>query len=376
MTTPASQPTTAAQPEVPAQPGPPTAEQTTVDALTERLFEAGLGAIDLMSIYLGERLGLYRALDGGGSLTAEQVAARTGVHERYVREWLEQQAVTGLLGCDASGRTFTLPEATREVMLDEHSLAFLAPLGKLLVSSASQMPALLEAYRTGGGVSWSQFGADMREAQASMNRPWFEHRLGEALAGVPDVDRVLRRPGARIADLGCGGGWSSIALARAYPDATVEGFDVDEPSIEMAMRHAAEADVADRARFHHVDVGSSHIGGGYDGVFAFECVHDLARPVDFLAMARRATAPGGVTIVMDEAVHPEFSAPGDDLERFMYGVSLVVCLPDGMSSQPSAATGTVMREGVLRRYARDAGFSDLAVLPIEDFSFFRFYRLV
>jgi hypothetical protein len=128
-------------------------------------------------------------------------------------------------------------------------------------------------------------------------------------------------------------------------------------------------------RFHHADVGSSHIGERYDGVFAFECVHDLARPIDFLAMARRALAPGGVAIVMDEAVQPEFTAPGDALERFMYGVSLVVCLPDGMSAQPSAATGTVMREGTLRRYAQDAGFSDVAALPIEDFAFFRFYRL-
>lgn len=374
MTSSTSQATTRTQPGVPAQPGAPVAEQQTTDALVDRLFGAAIGAVDLLAVYLGDRLGLYRAL-ADGDATAEQLAARAGVHERYAQEWLEQQAVTGLLQYDAARGSFSMPVATREVMLDEHSLAFLAPLGQMLVASARQLPALLEAYRSGHGVSWSQFGADMREAQAALNRPWFEHRLGDALAGVAAVDGVLRRPGARIADLGCGGGWSSIALANAYPEATVDGFDVDAPSVEMAVRHAADAGVADRVRFHHVDVATDHIGDRYDGVFAFECVHDLSRPVEFLGMARRATAPGGVTIVMDEAVQPEFAAPGDELERFMYGVSLVVCLPDGMSSQPSAATGTVMREGTLRRYAQQAGFSDVEVLPIEDFAFFRFYRL-
>ncbi len=183
---------------------------------------------------------------------------------------------------------------------------------------------------------------------------------------------VLSRRGARIADLGCGGGWSSIALARAYPEATVDGYDVDGPSVALATTHAADAGLAERARFHHVDVSGSDVGEGYDAVFAFECVHDLSAPVEFLATARRATAADGVTVVMDEAVQPEFTAPGDDLERLMYGFSLLVCLPDGMSSQPSAATGTVMREGTLRGYAQAAGFADVEVLPVEDFGFFRF----
>ena len=349
----------------------------TVDDLAERLFGAALGAFDLLAVHIGDRLGLYRALAEGGELTPDELAARAEVHERYAREWLEQQAVTGLLTVrsDGDARRFALPAATREVLLDTGSLAYLAPLARMLAASAVQMPALLDAYRTGGGVSWDALGPDARESQADMNRPWFEHRLAGAMAGTPEVHDVLIRPGARIADLGCGGGWSSIALARAYPESTVDGYDVDAPSVAMATRNAAAAGLQERVRFHRADVAGSDVGTGYDGVFAFECVHDLAAPVQFLATARRATAPGGVTVVMDEAVQPEFTAPGDETERLMYGFSLLVCLPDGMSQQPSAGTGTVMRESTLRDYARAAGFDDVGVLPVEDFGIWRFYRL-
>lgn len=347
------------------------------DDIAGRLFEAALGAVDLMAIYLGDRLGLYRALADRGPLRVDELAAATGVHERYVREWLEQQAVTALLDVDGKGdaRRFALSDAVREVLLDTGSLNYLAPLPRMFAAAGLQMPALLDAYRSGGGVGWADFGPDMRESQADMNRPWFEQRLGAALAGVPEIDDALRRPGARIADLGCGGGWSSIALARAYPSSTVDGYDVDLPSVEMATRNAASAGLSDRVLFHQADVSGADVGDGYDAVFAFECVHDLAAPVEFLATARRATAPNGVTVVMDEAVQPEFTAPGDETERLMYGFSLLVCLPDGMSHQPSAGTGTVMRESTLRTYAEQAGFGSVAALPIEEFGFWRFYRL-
>jgi predicted O-methyltransferase YrrM len=224
-------------------------------------------------------------------------------------------------------------------------------------------------------VSWDVLGDDAREAQAAMNRPWFEHRLADALKGVADLDAILSREGARILDVGCGGGWSSIALARAYPDAVVEGVDVDGPSVQMARTNAAEAGVSDRVGFHLVDASMLAEAATYDAAFAFECVHDMPRPVEVLHAVHRAVKPDGAVIVMDEAVGDEFTAPGDELERLMYGFSMFVCLPDGMSTQPSVGTGTVMRRSTLEGYAHDAGFARVDVLPIEDFAFFRFYRL-
>ncbi|TMR96114.1 methyltransferase domain-containing protein [Nonomuraea basaltis] len=347
---------------------------TTTDEFADRLFKAALGTIEVLSVHIGDRLGWYRALAAHGPADAGELTARAGGHERYAREWLEQQAAAGILEVAADGR-FVLPKGAAEVLTDEASLAYLAPLARMLAGAAVQMPALLDAYRSGGGVGWATFGADVRESQADMNRPWFEHALPDALAGVPALDAVLRRPGARIADLGCGAGWSSIALARAYPEATVQGVDVDGPSIVLAERNAAAAGVGDRLSFRHSDTALLD-DSRFDAVFAFECVHDMARPVDALAAARRAVAPGGTVVIMDEAVGDSFTAPADELERLMYGFSLLICLPDGMNDRPSAATGTVMRPDTLRRYAQEAGFGDIAILPIQDFGFWRFYQLI
>jgi SAM-dependent methyltransferase len=183
---------------------------------------------------------------------------------------------------------------------------------------------------------------------------------------------VLSRPGATVLDVGAGGGWSTIALAKAYPQAHVSGVDIDEASVELARANAAAAGVD--VDFRHGDAAG--LGeGSYDVAFAFECVHDMPAPVAVLSAVRRALAPGGCLVVMDEAVAEDFAPDGDEVERLMYGFSLLVCLPDGMSSQPSAGTGTVMRPSVLRGYATEAGFTHMEVLPIEEFGFWRFYLL-
>jgi SAM-dependent methyltransferase len=334
-------------------------EGPTAGEFAERLFASALGAADILATYLGDRLGWYRSLVAHGPSTVTELAERTGTSPRYAREWLEHQAVAGVLLVEGSGpaeRRFRLPAGPAEVLTDEKSLAYLAPLARMFAAVGPSLPDLLEAYRTGDGVSWGQLGAEARESQADMNRPWFGELAG-AFAGVDGIQSVLTRPGARIADL------------------QVDGFDVDDPSIELARANAAEAGVSDRVRFHNADGDGLSNFGAFDAVFAFECIHDMPRPVDVLSAMRLAVRDGGPVIVMDEAVAETFTAPGDDLERIMYGFSLFVCLPDSMSHRPSAATGTVMRPDTLRGYAQEAGFAGLEILPIEDFSFFRFYSL-
>ena len=350
------------------------------DALAGRIFQAVLGSMDLINIYLGDRLGLYRALASGGPATSSDLANKAGIAERYAREWLEQQAVGSILDVDdptqdAGDRRYSLPAGHDEVLLDQDSLAYLAFVGRFAVSIGQATPSVLEAFRTGGGVSWAEFGADAREGQAAQNRPLFLKLLGqEWLPQVPDVHaRLSADRSARVADIGCGAGWSSIAVAKAYPGVRVDGFDLDEPSIALARANAEEHGVSDRVTFEVRDVADPALVGQYDLVMGFEMLHDLSRPVEALRVMRGLLADGGAVFIMDERVAERFSAPGDEVERLFYGFSTLCCLPAGMADQPSAGTGTVMRPDTFRRYALEAGFRDVEVLPVEHDQF-RFYR--
>lgn len=354
------------------------AVEQSADEVAERLFGSLLGTVEILSVFVGDRLGWYHSLATDGPANAVELAGRTATQVRYAREWLEQQAVCGLLQVAADGapddRRFAIPASTAEVMTDPTSLAHLAPIARMFGAVGPVLPQLLEAYRHGGGVSWDDLGDDARQSQAAGNRPWYEKRLGPALAGVPAVHDALTTPGCRVLDVGCGGGWSSIALARAYPEASVLGVDIDQPSIDLAISNAHAADLSGRVGFVCQDAAQLP-EGTVDVAFAFECVHDMPRPVDVLNAVRRTLVPGGALIVMDEAVADAFAPDGDGLERIMYGFSLFVCLPDGLSSPPSVGTGTVMRPSTLQRYGQAAGFDTFEVLPIEDFGFWRFYRL-
>jgi SAM-dependent methyltransferase len=352
----------------------------TADDLAGRIVAGVVAGLELAAVELGVELGWYRALVDTPA-TAPELAERTGTAARYAREWLEQQAVAGILTVDdvaaePDARRYTLPGEYRGVLVDELDPAYMPPFARVALAFLRNLPRLREAYRTGAGLSWAEMGPDAREAQGDANRPYFLGPMAtEDLPRVPGVDAALRA-GGRIADVGCGMGWSAIGMARAYPEASVDGFDIDEPSVEQARRNGEQAGVADRVRFTTVDAGSPGAEpGGYDLVTAFECVHDMPDPVAVLGAMRRMAAPGGTVLVIDERVAECFTAPGDQVERLMYAYSLTCCLPDGLSTRPSVGTGTVMRPATLERYARGAGFSGIEVLPIDN-DFFRFYRLV
>jgi 2-polyprenyl-3-methyl-5-hydroxy-6-metoxy-1,4-benzoquinol methylase len=349
------------------------------DELAGRLFGAVIATLDLQAVYLGDRLGLYRALHEGGPATAAELAERAGIHPRYAREWLEHQAVGAFLDVDdvtaaPDERRYTLPAGHAEVLVDPDSLALLAPLARLLVGTAKTMPKLLDSYRTGAGVDWADYGPDVVEGQEAINRPQFVHLVGEWIDALPDIATRLRAGTARVADVACGTGWSSIAIARHFPRVEVDGIDIDEGSIARAKVHAAEAGVDGRVSFLFADAADAEGEGRYDFVTIFEAVHDMARPAEVLATTRRLLKPDGAVLIADERVAETFTAPGDDAERLFYGYSVVACLANGLIDQPSVATGTVLRPAALEAIAREAGFGRFTVLPTEHESF-RFYRL-
>ncbi|MDQ3515109.1 MAG: methyltransferase domain-containing protein [Chloroflexota bacterium] len=351
------------------------------DALVERLFNATIAAMDIFSVYIGDRLGYYRSLAAEGPTTSAELAARTGTAERYAREWLEQQAVTAILavddaGAEAADRRFRLPEGYETVLVDPDSLSTMAPVAQIFAGCVRPLPQLLDAFRSGGGVPYADYGVDLHEGMAGINRPQFHHLLGqEWLPAMPDVHaRLLADPSARVADIGMGLAWSSIAIARAYPSATVDGFDIDEASVEAARANVAAEGMADRVSVHVRDAGDPDLAGQNDLALAVECIHDMPDPVSVLSSMRRLVGPAGTVLIVDEKVADTFTAPGDDVERFEYGFSILPCLPVGMVDQPSVATGTVMRSSTFRGYAVEAGFASVEELPIEH-DFFRFYRL-
>jgi 2-polyprenyl-3-methyl-5-hydroxy-6-metoxy-1,4-benzoquinol methylase len=356
---------------------PPEGDRTA--ALAGRLFQDAVGALELYTVYLGERLGLYRALADHGPATSSELAGRTGTAERYVREWLEHHAASGLLEvddprADPLARRYRLPPEHVPVLVDTDDLRYQAYMGVELVRAGRPLPQLVEAFRTGDApppLPWEP------EGRAEFNRALFLNLLGKQwLPQIPEIDRRLRaEPPARVADIGCGTGWSSISMAKAYPRIAVDGFDLDPDVVVAARANAAQAAVADRVRFSVADASDQSGDGRYDLVTIFEALHDMARPVDALRTARAMLSEAGSMLVADELVADEFTAPASVLDRYSYGWSVVSCLPAVMGDPATAATGAVMRPATLRRYATEAGFGATEVLPVET-GVWRLYRLV
>lgn len=351
------------------------------DALVERIFGSTVAAFELLGIYLGDRLGLYAAL-AERPRTAPGLAERAGVHPRYAREWLEHQAVAGIVEVDdpsagPEDRVYSLPAGHDEALVDESSLSFAAPFGQLLVACTLPVHALIDAFRSGQGVPYADYGSDLHDGQGRFTRPMFERLLAqEWLPALPGLhERLVADPPAQVADVACGIGHSTIAIARGYPKVRVDGIDLDQASIERAHELHAGSEAADRVRFHHADAAAAELAGRYDLVTIFEALHDMSDPVGVLRAARGMLAPGGRVLVGDELTAEAFDPNAGELERLYYGFSVMHCLPVGMVGEDPAGTGTVMRADTVRRYAAEAGFARTDIAPIEN-DFWRFYELL
>ncbi|MCK7503545.1 MAG: SAM-dependent methyltransferase [Desulfobacterales bacterium] len=260
------------------------------DAFVARLLTSTAGAFDIFTLYIGDRLGFYRSLAEHGASTAGELAARTGAYERYVREWLEQQTVAGILGVEdehaaAGTRRYRLPAGHQEVLVDRDSLNYLAPLVQMVVGAVRPMHQLLKAYRSGKGVPYPYYGADFREGQAAMNRAMFLRQLGPGMAAVDDGGspapaggssgaRGRHRLRRRLVQLSA----SPSPIPRFRWTATTW----TRPSVALAQANVAEAGLGERVRIQHRDAADPSLRGGYDLVTAFECVHDMSDPVGAL----------------------------------------------------------------------------------------------
>jgi 2-polyprenyl-3-methyl-5-hydroxy-6-metoxy-1,4-benzoquinol methylase len=359
----------------------PDPDEQRTNALVERLFGSFVAGAELLTVELGRRLGLYAALAVGGPATSTELGSATGISERYAREWLEQQAAAGLVDvAQETGvrttRSFELPAAHVPVLLDADHPANLIAFAPFLTGLGLTLPAVAEAYRSGAGVSFEQFGAELRHGISLGNRPMFVNELAGWIDHLPDVAQRLRAGGS-VLDVGCGVGHSSTAIATSFPAVTVEGIDMDSASVVEARTAAAAAGLSDRVRFTLGNASDATdlpgAAGGYQLVTIFEALHDMGDPVGGLRAARGLLAGGGVVLVADERVSDEFQAPAGEVDRLMHAASVLHCLPATMAESQTTANGTVLRASTVRRWAHAAGFTTTE-LPIEN-PLWRFYRL-
>jgi 2-polyprenyl-3-methyl-5-hydroxy-6-metoxy-1,4-benzoquinol methylase len=351
-----------------------TTGQTT--SLDDRIIGATTGALELFSIHLGRQLGLYEAVKEG--VTVDGLATSAAIYPRYAREWLEQQAVAGFVNVDDETaswdrRVYSLDDSQVATFLEADDLAHVSPLADMIVGVGGVIGKVADAFRSGAGVPYAEYGPIFRDGQANINRPAFRHELvpNWVIPAVPDIaDRLSR--GGKVADLGCGVGWSTIALTAGFPTADVVGYDSDVASIEDAVALATSRGV--EVAFKAANASALVDDGPFDLIVILEALHDMSQPGLVLEATRRALAPGGAVLVADEAVGDTFSTTDGELDPMFYGWSVVHCLPAAMAESPSAAIGTVIRPSYIEAFADEAGFDSFEKTDIDG-GFFHIYVL-
>jgi 2-polyprenyl-3-methyl-5-hydroxy-6-metoxy-1,4-benzoquinol methylase len=353
-------------------------DEAQVEEFAGNLFMQALAAMELANVELGVRLGLYETLTGAGAVTPGELARSAGIAERYAREWLEQQATAGIVevtdvGAPAAERRFTLPNAHAHVLIEDDSEACMKPCAAVVPWLSKALDIMVEEFRSGTGAAFGLF--DLHDVQAAFTRPVFVNHLTQNwLPAVPEVqEKLTAGERVRIAEVGCGEGLAGIVIAKAYANAEIDGYDLDEASIAVARKDAADAGVADRARFEVRDAADPAIAGEYDLVMAIEMLHDVPDPVGILRTMKRLAGDRGAVLVVDERTADTFTLPAGEMERLFYAFSTLHCLAVSMQDG-GVGTGTVIRADTVRSYAADAGFTNVDVLDVEHPQFV-LYRL-
>jgi 2-polyprenyl-3-methyl-5-hydroxy-6-metoxy-1,4-benzoquinol methylase len=304
---------------------------------------------------MGDRLGLYRALAGAGPLTSAELAARTGTAERYVREWLNAQAAGGYVAYHSEEARYSLPPEQAAALCDEDSPAYLPGLFQNAVGSVLDSPRITDAARTGAGFGWHQHNHDVHEGCERFFRPGYNANLVDAwLPALDGVVAKLRR-GARVADVGCGHGASTVLMARAFPNSTFVGSDYHDGSIQTARLRAEHAGVGDRVRFE-VEPAAAYSGEGYDLVTMFDCLHDMGDPAGAARHVLDTLAPDGTWMIVEPAAGDRVEDNLNPIGRAYYCFSTLLCTPASLSQDVGLALGAQAGETRLRDLVTAAGF--------------------
>jgi 2-polyprenyl-3-methyl-5-hydroxy-6-metoxy-1,4-benzoquinol methylase len=332
-----------------------------------RVWQYKQGEMVALMIHLGDRLGLYRAMAGAGSMSSDDLAERTGLHPRWLLEWLRGQAAAGLLDTE-DGRLFALRDEGAEVLADEHTSLWFAA-GAFTGSSAAPdvVDRLAEAFRTGIGLSYDDLGPSAAHQVERMLGPW--SRLALVPVILPSLEGAAERLGAggRVADVGCGAGVALLAMAAAFPASNFYGFDISRHAVERARLKASQEGL-DNVEFHVTEAEQLPDSPPYDLILTLDCIHDMPRPREAIAAIRRAIAPDGTWLIKDIRCGPAWS---DNLRNpllaMMYATSVATCMSSAMSEADGAGLGTLgFNRALAEQMCREAGFERFRVHDFED----------
>ena len=315
-------------------------------------------AISGLMLHLGDRLGLYRAMAGAGPITSATLAERTGTSERYVREWLGNQAAGGYVVYRPADATYELPTEQAMVVAHEHSPVFLAGAFEAIASCYADHDLFADAFRTGAGVGWHAHDDRLFSGVTRLFRPGYAAHLVDGW--LPTLDGVVDRlrSGAAVADLGCGLGATTVIMAQAFERSTFRGFDLHEPSIDAAREAAAGAGVDSRATFE-VATGTDFPGTGYDLVCLFDALHDMGDPVGVARRIREALAPDGTLMLVEPQAGDALEENLNPIGRTYYGLSTVICTPGSLAQDVGLGLGGQAGERRLASVLHEAGFSSV-----------------
>jgi 2-polyprenyl-3-methyl-5-hydroxy-6-metoxy-1,4-benzoquinol methylase len=325
------------------------------DEFVGRLLSDVAAAMSAALVVVGDRLGLYRALAGGGALTSVELADETGTHERYVREWLNAQTAAGYVSYEATTGRYYLPPEYASALADSESPTF--ALGGIQIAQAmfAAVDRAVQNFRTGEGMEWGEHAACLMEGSDRFLRgEYLAHLTSAWVPALEGVEALLRR-GACVADVGCGLGTATLRLAREFPTSRFTGFDTHAPSIEVARARAARTGLADRVSFE-VAAGTDFPGRDYDLITHFHALHLMGDPVAAARRVRTALAPHGTWMIVEPFAHERLEANINPVGRLFYAVSTMIGVPASLAHE-GVALGAQASEAGLRSVAVEAGFS-------------------
>ncbi|WP_037077721.1 class I SAM-dependent methyltransferase [Rhizobium sp. CCGE 510] len=326
-----------------------------LDALVGRLVGDVGAAMSGALVVLGDKVGIFKAMADGTPMNVQQLSAKTGVKERYLREWLSAQAAADYIVYDEKTDRFSLTPEQAMVFAEENSPAFFVGAFEVVQSMWMDEPKVTDAFRTGEGLGWHEHSTCLFRGTERFFRPGYNsHLVAEWIPALAGVEEKLKA-GASVADVGCGHGASTILMAQAYPASRFTGFDYHGPSIEKAKAAAKDAGVADRVTFEQ-SRAAEFPGRGYDMVAMFDCLHDMGDPVGAGQHVRETLGPNGTWLIVEPFAHDHLKDNLNPVGRVYYGASTMICTPASLSQEVGLGLGAQAGEMKLRKVALDAGF--------------------